>query len=419
MDTYQYELVKKLSFLRFGGTDDEKKAARYLLEEIEKIGGRGETEEFSVPAYRFNRYAVRVTVPYEQELEVLPWGLSGGFPTGGADFRLFFAEDGSDAMLYGKSDLSDTAVLLEEWGLSQYKALCDRKAAAILLITGKWHDTGKDSFLQRHIRPAFLKYGKIPTFFVSAADAVKMIKNRAEYVHIELEQDELENISQNVIATVQGSEITDEAVLITAHYDSVNVGTGSWDNATGAATAMYIYKYFLAHPPKRTLYFVWCGSEEQGLLGSKAYVAAHSELIEKEIRCCFNFDMCGTVLGANKVCVTGKDEVKHYAEAFCREYGINAHVYQDVRSSDSASVADSGISTIDIIRRTKTTDIHTKYDLFDIVSAEQLKKDGDFAVAFIDRVVNSARLPFAREMSDAMKTKLDKYFLRDKEKKTV
>ncbi len=419
MDTYQYELVKKLSFLRTGGTADEKKAAEYLLEEIEKCGGRGEKEEFSVPAYRVNKCSVKITVPYEEELEVMPWGLSGSFPAGGADLRLFYAEDGSESALYGKSDLSDTVVLLEDWGLSQFKALCRRKAAAILLITGKWHDSDRSGFLRRHLRPSFLACGKIPTFFISAADALNMLKNEAEILHIELEQDELENISHNVTATILGSEITDESVLVTAHYDSVNVGSGSWDNASGAATAMYIYKYFSAHPPKRTLRFAWFGSEEQGLLGSKAYIEAHSELVEKEIKCCFNFDMCGTVLGYNKVCVTGKDELRHYAEAFCREYGLNAQVYTDVRSSDSACIADNGIPTVDIIRRTKTADIHTKYDLIDIISPRQLKKDGDFAVAFIERIISSARLPFEREMPESMKTKLDKYFLRDKENVTV
>ncbi len=95
--------------------------------------------------------------------------------------------------------------------------------------------------------------------------------------------------------------------------------------------------------------FIWCGSEEQGLLGSKAYAKAHSKLLENEIKFGFNFDMCGTILGVNSVCATGGDELKNYAEAFCKEYGINAAVHQDVRSSDSATFADAVPRIIDDI----------------------------------------------------------------------
>ncbi len=415
MNTYQYDLVEKLSFLRYGGTDNELTAAKILLDEIKKAGGEGSLEEFKAPACRFNRYSVTVTAPYEQKIETLPLGMSGSLPEKGVDLKLFYAEDCSEAALYGKPDLSDRVVLVDSLDIDQYKALCERNAAAVLVIWGKWYQTAENAdLLLRNIRLPYQAFGKIPTLYVWARDALEMVKNEAEILHIELEQEELENTSHNVIATIKGSEITDESVVITAHYDSVSVGTGSWDNATGTATAMYIYRYFLTHPPKRTMRFMWCGSEEQGLLGSKAYALAHPEIIENEIKLGFNFDMCGTVLGSNQVCVTGGDDLKHYAEAFCREYGINARVYQEVRSSDSAVFADKGIPTLDLIRKTSTADIHIRHDLIDTLSAKQLKKDGDFAVSFIERVVNSARLPVSGDMPKEMTEKLDKYFLRDK-----
>ncbi len=415
MNTYQYDLVKKLSFIRYGGTEDELRAADILLQEIRDSGGEGQTEEFSVPAGICRTCSVRITSPYERELEVSPWSLSGSFPAGGVERKLFYAEDCSEAALYGREDLSDTAVLVNSMSLDSYKALCERKAAAILVITGKWFDTGETSdLLKKRLSPTYSAHGKIPTFSVWARDALEMVRQGVQTVHLELEQEERENTSRNVVATVVGRELPGESVVITAHYDSVTVGTGSWDNATGTATAMYIYRYFLKNPPRRTLRFVWCGSEEQGLCGSKAYAEAHPDLIGKEIKFCFNFDMCGTVLGVNKVCVTGGDDLKHYAQAYCREYGINAYIYQDVRSTDSAVMADHGIPALDLIRAGSATDIHTRYDLIDTLSAEQLKKDGDFAVAWIDRVANGARLPVGTGMPETVKDKLDRYFHRQK-----
>lgn len=410
-----YDLVKKLSFLRFGGTQDELKAANILLNEIAALGGKGEIEDFSIPGYQFGAYSVKVTAPYEKELDALPYGLCGSFPAGGVNLQFFYAEDASEAALYGKQDLSDTAVLVDELKLEQYEALCQRKAAAILVIAGKWYDSKENSdFLQRHLRPAFLACGKIPTFFVWARDAMEMVENEAETLHLELSQQELEHTSRNVIATIPGAEMPEESLVITAHYDSVTVGTGAWDNATGAATIMDLYQHFLKHPAKRTLRFIWCGSEEQGLLGSKAYIEAHPDWVEKEIKFCFNFDMCGTILGRNEVFVTGGDELKHYAEAFCKEYGMNASVNQQVHSSDSAPFADRGIPALGLSRGTRTAEIHTRNDLIPTLSAKQLKRDGDFARAFIDRVANSARLPVGLGMPDDMKEKLDKYFQRKK-----
>ncbi len=415
MDTYQYDLVQKLSFIRFGGTEDELRAANIILEEITKAGGEGALENFTVPAYSFQKYSVAVTAPYEQELEVLPWGLSGSFPAGGVDLKFFYAEDCSEAALYGIKDLSDTVVLVNDLKLDAYKALCEKKAAAILVISGKWYQSKENhDFVLRHIRPALLTFGKIPTFFVWAKDATELVRLEAETLHIELEQEEFENTSRNVVATVPGTQIPEESIVITAHYDSVTVGTGSWDNATGSATILYLYKYFLAHPPKRTLRFVWCGSEEQGLLGSKAYVEAHADLVEKEVKFCFNFDMCGTVLGPNTVFVTGGEDLKHYAEAFCKEYGLNATLHQDVHSSDSAPFSDKGIPALGLSRGTRTAEIHTRNDLMYSLSAKQLKKDGDFSISFIERVANSARLPIGVGMPEDMKEKLDKYFQRDK-----
>lgn len=159
--------------------------------------------------------------------------------------------------------------------------------------------------------------------------------------------------------------------------------------------------------------FIWCGSEEQGLLGSKAYVASHEDLLD-QINFCFNFDMCGTVLGPNQIFVTGSEALKNYAEQLCNETGHFADIKTIVHSSDSAPFCDKGIPAIGISRGTRTAEIHTRYDVLFPLSAKQLKKDAEFAVFFISRVVNSVVLPVSAGMPDEMKKKLDSYFQRDK-----
>ncbi len=411
---YLYDLVERMSFVRFGGTAEELKAAELLLAEIEKVGGKGELREFEVPASRTLRHSVRVSAPYEAELEVLPYSLCGSLPESGADLKFFYAENCSDTALYGIKDLSDTAVLVNELSIDSYKKLCELKAAAILVISGHWYESPENAdFLPRALRPVYLAYGKIPTFFVWGKDATELVRRNAETLHIELEQEEYTATSRNVEAVIEGC-IKDESVVITAHYDSVQVGTGSWDNATGSAAILAVYAHFLKNPPRRTLRFVWCGSEEQGLYGSKAYIEQNEELVKNEIKFCFNFDMCGTVLGPNLVFVTGGEELKHYAEAFCKEVGQNAEFIHKVHSSDSAPFADKGVPSLGLSRGSKTAAIHTRNDLMFPLSPAQLDRDAAFAVKFIDRVANSAILPVGTGMPEDMVKELDKYFQRDK-----
>jgi hypothetical protein len=87
----------------------------------------------------------------------------------------------------------------------------------------------------------------------------------------------------NVVAEIPGREKADEWILIGAHLDSWDFGTGAQDNGTGCAMVLETARAIaaLGQPPRRTIRFVLWGGEEQGLLGSKAYVKAHSAELGK------------------------------------------------------------------------------------------------------------------------------------------
>ena len=81
----------------------------------------------------------------------------------------------------------------------------------------------------------------------------------------------------NVIAEIKGSELPDEWIIIGGHFDSWDFGTGAEDNGTGASSVLEIARSFaaLGKAPKRSVRFALWGGEEEGLLGSYAYVQAH------------------------------------------------------------------------------------------------------------------------------------------------
>ena len=87
----------------------------------------------------------------------------------------------------------------------------------------------------------------------------------------------------NVIADIPGSERPDEYVIVGGHIDSWDGATGATDNGTGVATTLEAARILMKAgvKPRRTIRFMLWSGEEQGLLGSAAYVKAHKDLMPK------------------------------------------------------------------------------------------------------------------------------------------
>ena len=95
----------------------------------------------------------------------------------------------------------------------------------------------------------------------------------------------------NTIAEIKGTKTPEEYVILSAHFDSWDGGTGATDNGTGSLVmmeAMRILKKVYPNP-KRTILVGHWGSEEQGLNGSRAFVEDHPEIV-KNVQAVFNQD---------------------------------------------------------------------------------------------------------------------------------
>jgi carboxypeptidase Q len=86
-----------------------------------------------------------------------------------------------------------------------------------------------------------------------------------------------------VVGEIRGSEAPDEVVILGAHLDSWNPGTGAQDNGTGVATVIDAAREIqsLGHAPRRTVRFILFGGEEQGKVGSVAYAKQHRAEMDK------------------------------------------------------------------------------------------------------------------------------------------
>lgn len=141
------------------------------------------------------------------------------------------------------------------------------------------------------------------------------------------------NVSQNVIAKVEGIKRPSECIIYTAHWDHLGIGpsidgdsiyNGAHDNATGTATLLEIARVFAENNAKsdRTVVFMAVTAEEQGLLGSKYYAENPIFPIDKTIA---NINMDGVnYYGPMKdltIVGYGQSELDYLAEAIAKTQG--------------------------------------------------------------------------------------------------
>ncbi len=126
----------------------------------------------------------------------------------------------------------------------------------------------------------------LPTLFLSpeSYDLLWRLRKNDQRVEVELnvsdgEFSEGEVEVYNTVAEIPGSEKPDEVVILGAHIDSWDLGTGATDNGTGVVAVLEAARALqkLNLKPKRTIRFVLFAGEEQGLHGARAYVDAHKD----------------------------------------------------------------------------------------------------------------------------------------------
>ena len=406
-----FNFLKKIYFVRTGGSLEELKAANLIIDEVKSLGGDAYLEEFPVDYSEIK--TAKLVFDNKYEVECKGSGYSGSTTIEGVSGEFIWVNSEEELKM---KNLKDKIILVPGKRVPHkfyMKALRDG-ARGIIVTTGDVYKKDSEVDLDPYLnREPDYKEGLIPTVMIRMRDAEKIVEIMPKMATLTLISEDSKRNSRDVIAEIKGTDYPEEIITFTAHYDSVSYSKGAYDNGTGAITLLELYNYYKHNAPKRTLKFIWCGSEEMGLLGSKNYCKVHEEELNN-IVLNINIDMTAVTLGYDIACVTGENDIVNYIKYTSKEFGFPIHVYQGVYSSDSTPFADKGIPAISFARLSKQggAQIHSHNDVIERLSEANYLDTCKFIIDLSSRWINSYKFPIDKKMPDNMKDELDYYMLR-------
>lgn len=223
----------------------------------------------------------------------------------------------------------------------------------------------------------------------------------------------------NVVAEIPGRETPDEWVIVGAHLDSWDYGTGAQDNGSGCAMVLEAARAISesGHAPRRSIRFALWGGEEQGLIGSTAYVRAHAAELTKCVAVLNTDNGAGHPRGWK---VEGRDDLaqalKPISESLLVNLSGNGISQETTFDTDHGPFMLEGVPALDLwVDMTHYGEVHHKSsDTIDKVDAHNLAA-GAAIVAVTAYAIADNLTPIAPKLDHAAvgeilkKAKLDNF----------
>ncbi|HEV7968733.1 MAG TPA: M20/M25/M40 family metallo-hydrolase [Candidatus Acidoferrales bacterium] len=212
--------------------------------------------------------------------------------------------------------------------------------------------------------------------------------------------------SFNIIAEIPGLDKADEVVMLGAHFDSWDSGTGATDNAAGSAVmmeAMRILKICNLKMRRTVRLALWTG-EEEGLLGSRAYVMEHfvdrnsmeRKPEDAKLSAYFNLDNgTGKIRG---IYLQGNEALRPIFEKWMEPFkpeGMTTLSARGTGGTDHVSFDEVGLPGFQFIQdpiEYDTRTHHTNMDVYERIQAADLKQMAVIVASFAYMTANAAQL---------------------------
>ena len=236
----------------------------------------------------------RMVEPFESDMQFTDQAWSNGTEGLERGDAIMLPETVQDIVAHA-ADFKDKWVIVTSGGgrggVSAEVTAALEKAGAFGTISGARNELVVTSG-PRYRSLTFEKHPGLPALTVRKSDYDRITRNLVFFKRKVVLEVNAENRwykgpipCYNVIADIKGTEKPDEMVIVSGHFDSWNGpgSQGAQDNGVGAMTAMEAARILCAAraKPKRTIRFILWSGEEQGILGSTAYVKMHKDDLDK------------------------------------------------------------------------------------------------------------------------------------------
>jgi carboxypeptidase Q len=379
---------------RVTGSPEMAKAVDWAVAAFRAEGVDVHTEKYTLPlTWSEGETRLELSGPVKFPVRLVAEGWSPPTPAGGIEANLIdigygneqdFARAGGavkGAVLLASTDLGSTwADLFSEY--TQPPAVIERavKRGAVAIL---WMGARERLLLYRHTNIGDATLDRIPQAVVAREDAMRLARTIAAYpgkvrVRFNMPNKIGPAIEQeNVIGEIRGREKPDEAVILGAHLDSWDLGTGALDNGCNAALVIEAARAIKATGlvPRRTIRFVLFSGEEQGMYGSWQYARAHRAELDK-VRAVVIFDSgVGRVTGYS---LTGRGDIEDGVREILKpldSWDITHHTLEGDIGTDNWDFFLEGVPTL-VAEQDEANylpNYHAASDTFDKVDIRELK----------------------------------------------
>ena len=379
---------------RVTGSPEMAKAVAWGVAGFRAAGVDVHTEKYTLPeAWSEGATRLEVMGPETFAVSLVSVGLSPATPAGGLEGALVNIGGGTESDFARAGSAVKGAVLIVHTEVSyNWKDLDNEyqipppvieralKGEALAIL---WTGERERKLLYRHTNSADGKLELMPQAVVAREDGLRLERAALAYPGKMRVRLTMPNIiggpveQENVVGEIRGYEKPDEIVVLGAHLDSWELGTGALDNGCNAALVIEAARAIKASGllPRRTIRFILFSGEEQGLVGSWQYVEAHRAEMDKYRGVVIFDDGVGRVTGFS---LGGRHDIEPAVREILKPFagwGVDGHTYDATTGTDHLDFLLEGVPNLVANQEVANymQNYHAASDTFDKVDIRELK----------------------------------------------
>ncbi|MCX2450692.1 M28 family peptidase [Pedobacter sp. PLR] len=283
-------------------------------------------------------------------------------------------------------------------------------ASGIILINGV-----KGGVLLTGTASVTGKLISIPALCIGLEDGMALkerLKDKKQYASLNMTNFSGPIKARNVIATLKGTTLPEEKIVVGGHLDSWDLATGAIDNGIGSFAIIDMARTFkkLNLKTARTLEFVLFMGEEQGLLGSKAYVAVEQMRSTLDrVRFMLNYDMANNPKGFSSSRKEMKDlftawggQINQLDTGFKNIFSSGAGLHSDHQPFLLEGIPTGGGAGEELPNNSGPF-YHSDGDVFALVDDQELRNTVRFSAMLAYALANTPIIPVSKQSDEVLK----------------